>query len=146
MTDTDVESSKASFIKGLLSIMALIMIISLTNTLFKNYKSSGSIGAAFSDTVEALSNLGNRTNNNSKQDMEIYNITKDIIRDDLTTPSTAKFPAFNMKFISYNNSVYTVSAYVDHDNLMGATVRSYFTVEITEIENGFRYKILEQYQ
>ena len=142
-SSTNDESVKGSFFQGLLGIIAIIIIISISNNLIRNYKSSGSIGAAISDTIESLSNLGDRTNANSNRQMEIYNITKDIIRDELTTPSTAVFPAFNMKFIKYDGSVYTISAYVDHDNIMGAKVRSYFTTEIKETNKGYDYKIIK---
>lgn len=59
-------------------------------------------------------------------------VAQEEIRELLYLPSSAKFPAsFDEYKITKSGDSYTVSSYVDADNLFGANIRQYYTVEFT---------------
>lgn len=61
----------------------------------------------------------------------LWALAEKAVKNDLKSPSTAKFPAsYGSSGVSFSRSgeLYAVSAYVDAENGFGATVRQYFTV------------------
>ncbi|MGM9652285.1 MAG: zinc-ribbon domain-containing protein [Eubacteriales bacterium] len=69
-----------------------------------------------------------------------YEIAQQVILEELSTPSTAEFPKFDPEFVTqraerieyegYEFRVRTVTAYVDYQNLFGASVRGRYQVLI----------------
>ena len=53
------------------------------------------------------------------------------VKAQLKSPKSAKFCSANEMTITYNESTWTISGWVDAQNSFGATVRSNFTVKIT---------------
>lgn len=72
---------------------------------------------------------------NSKEDDYkgyVISVAQEEIRELLYSPSSAKFPvSFDEYTITKSGDCYTVSSYVDADNLLGANIRQYYTVEFT---------------
>lgn len=59
---------------------------------------------------------------------EAWIYTKEIIRRDLKSPSTAKFEFAGHRGVKYlGDNRYSFSSYVDSQNSFGATVRTYFS-------------------
>ena len=131
-------SLKDTLINGAIAIVVLLLIISAAKTLIGNYKSSGSIEAAVSDTIKAFTGA-------SKIEMDMYKVAKDVIRKKISCPSTAAFPAYNEDFITGYSPRYTVKAYVDHENLMGAKVRTHYTVVIEIMDDRYQCTVTELY-
>lgn len=69
----------------------------------------------------------------SEKNLEIgaWVYAKDAVKNQLVSPSTAKFPAyFPGNVIQSSNDLFTVTSYVDSQNRLGATVRSFWSVEL----------------
>lgn len=83
----------------------------------------------------------------SKDDQEAYlwSMAEETVKDNLKTPSTAKFPAYsNFKVKSEGDNIFTISSYVDAQNSFGAMIRSDFVVKIKVKEiydNGYKYTV-----
>lgn len=69
-----------------------------------------------------------------------YQTSQEVIRDQIYTPKSAEFPKFDTKYISHGSELveyegqeywgYTVTAYVDYENIFGVEVRSDYQVLI----------------
>lgn len=81
-----------------------------------------------------------------------YATAQEVVEAELPSPSSAVFPKFEPEFVTQRTkdvvyegteyTVYTVTAYVDSDNVFGALVRNKFVVEIgfpTEGDDGTYY-------
>jgi vacuolar-type H+-ATPase subunit I/STV1 len=71
------------------------------------------------------------------------------IKEQLKSPSTAKFPNFTDKnvIVSKDDFVYTVSGFVDSQNGFGATVRTQYEVIIEQIsKNDWQYKDIKIFE
>ena len=70
----------------------------------------------------------------------LMTVTEDIIKMNLVSPSTAKFPRNQEWSIIDTEDSVIVSSYVDSENVFGATVRNNFTVEysLPDIEVIYR--------
>jgi hypothetical protein len=77
----------------------------------------------------------------SGDDVRAYTYAQIAVKDQLKSPSTAKFPSMRDATISHSGNTYTVKLYVDAQNSFGATVREYFTVNV-ELVSSNSYRIL----
>lgn len=69
-----------------------------------------------------------------------YQASQEVIRDQIYTPKSAEFPKFDTQYVSHGSELvefdgqecwgYTVTAYVDYDNVFGVEVRSDYQVLI----------------
>lgn len=87
---------------------------------------------------------------------EAYNISKEIIAEDLMSPKSADFPRFSTDFVMQRYEevmhegeeyhVYPVRAYVDAQNMFGTVSRSYYIVEVGLPQNsdieGYIYNVV----
>ena len=64
----------------------------------------------------------------------VYQVTKDYVKNNLKSPSSAKFPSMNYVQIYKNGATYTVNGYVDAQNSFGATLRTKYTITIKQTE------------
>ena len=76
----------------------------------------------------------------------IWEMAKTAVKDNLKSPSTAKFPTYNNATIkSEGNNVFTISSYVDAQNGFGATIRSNFIAKIkvndAADKGGYNYSV-----
>ncbi len=85
------------------------------------------------------------SNSNSSVDEESFAISaaEELVKGQLKSPSTAKFPWGNSSFsVTKNGKKYTVKGYVDAQNGFGATVRQYWTATFElEDTSGTKIKI-----
>lgn len=88
---------------------------------------------------EKFSSESSKSNNKGSSDDESMAIVyaRDIVRDKLKSPSTAKFPWLDVKAEYLGNRRYKITSYVDAQNSFGAIIRSYWTVELTLTANGY---------
>ncbi len=68
----------------------------------------------------------------SKRDC--YDDAKEIIKMNIDTPASAVFPPYDSDdvevFVNVSDNSCRVSSYVDAENMMGATIREYYTLDI----------------
>lgn len=69
---------------------------------------------------------------NEFNDISAYACAQNAVKNRLKSPSTAKFCSYTDAKITLSGNIYTVSGYVDAQNGFGATIRSKFTVKLTE--------------
>lgn len=76
----------------------------------------------------------------------VYEDAKSAIKETIDTPSSAVFPTYGSSGISISSgsqsNSYTVTGYFDSDNLMGASVRHQYSVELIYSGNGVQYRVL----
>lgn len=73
---------------------------------------------------------------------DVYNDAKAALEQELDCPSTAVYPAYDASYVTENaDGTWTVRAYVDAQNLMGAMVRIKYQIDIeyNSDGNGFTY-------
>lgn len=71
-----------------------------------------------------------------------YIISKEIVKNGLKSPSTAKFPSSSNCSMKKNGKLLTVSGYVDAQNSFGAKIRSNWTVQFKVIDlESFLYDV-----
>ena len=64
-----------------------------------------------------------------------YIMTEDWVKERLVSPATAEFPSASVKrehTTRLNNQRYRIESYVDSQNRMGATLRTFFTAEVQQ--------------
>lgn len=70
------------------------------------------------------------------QNRTVYESAKDLIAKELKSPSTARFPSYEM--VSVVNEIgvtYSISGFVDSENGFGATVRSNYKAKVNYTES-----------
>lgn len=65
-----------------------------------------------------------------------YAFAQELVKEELKSPSTAKFPFYDKSFFATKDNTVTVNAYVDAQNSFGATVRTNFVAIITIDSKG----------
>jgi hypothetical protein len=76
--------------------------------------------------------------NSSSDTTDAWIFTKELIRRELSSPSTAKFEFAGHRGVKYlGNNRYSFSSYVDSQNGFGAMVRTRFSGIIRETNNGW---------
>lgn len=94
--------------------------------------SNSSLGTSTSDNAE-------ETNYARHTDSEAWGCAKDIARNSLKSPSTAKFCSFpDAKVTHLGNGKYKVTGWVDAENGFGAKIRQNFTVTYTATSGGYK--------
>ena len=91
---------------------------------------------------------GGSNSSSSKSDSDSYGhdkfdafvAAKSVVKDNLKSPSTAKFCSTNDAAITRSGNTWTISGWVDAQNSFGATLRNNFTVKITFTSSN-RYTI-----
>jgi hypothetical protein len=78
------------------------------------------------------------TDVNKDNSSNAYYYSREIVENNLKSPISAKFPSFNPNFVSKNENIYTITAYVDSQNSFGAMIRSSYKCVIKE-ENELFY-------
>jgi len=87
---------------------------------------------------------------------DAYALAQEVIIENISTPSSAKFPDFTPDYVTQGTEhieydgqefyVHTVSAYVDYQNLFGTEVRSNFVIKvgrpIGESSDNYYYEIV----
>lgn len=69
-------------------------------------------------------------------DSDAFTIAKKIVKENLKSPSTAKFCSILQASISNSGNSYTVIGWVDSENSFGATLRTNFIVTYSAIKRG----------
>lgn len=66
-----------------------------------------------------------------------YYYSQQLVKDELKSPKSAKFPVYDESFADYDESkgIVIISAYVDADNSFGANIRTKYVATIT-VSNG----------
>lgn len=59
--------------------------------------------------------------------------TKMYVKNNLKSPSSAKFPGSYSGYIQQNGTTYTINSYVDSQNSFGAMIRTYFNATVKEV-------------
>lgn len=80
-----------------------------------------------------------------------YELIKNNVKENLKSPSTAKFPSKKEVKITKNKDTYIIRGYVDSQNSFGATVRTKYFAEIQQIgkdmdKNNFLIKLCDFYE
>lgn len=65
-------------------------------------------------------------------------ICKDLVRDQMVAPGSAKFPRFDYQAHSLKRQRYVVKSYVDSQNVFGATLRSNYHCDVQHDGQGER--------
>lgn len=101
--------------------------------IYDNYYGSDSYKKASRSSSSALSG-NNFTTVSSDDDNFWYAVAaaQNLVKDQLSVPSSAKFPVGASEYkVTRNNAKYTVSGYVDSDNLLGVTGRETWSATFT---------------
>ena len=69
-------------------------------------------------------------------DSDAFTIAQKIVKENLKSPSTAKFCSILQASISNSGNSYTVIGWVDSENSFGATLRTNFIVTYSAIKHG----------
>lgn len=105
----------------------------------------------FNDTIDGAGRVFNSENNDKSTQRDVYEDAKEIIRRNLSSPSSAIFPTFSSEDVTViatkTSSDAYVTGHVDADNAMGTSIRSYYTVHIIYEEyagiGAYTYEIQE---
>ena len=98
---------------------------------------------------DAIDGANGITNEGSRTKIDVYNDAKDIIRQNLQSPSSAVFPTYDSDGVNvvakYDSPDTYVTGYVDADNAFGANVRINYVVHIVYEEyagvGNYQYEI-----
>ena len=98
---------------------------------------------------DAIDGANGITNEGSRTKIDVYNDAKDIIRQNLQSPSSAVFPTYDSDGVNvvakYDSPDTYVTGYVDADNAFGANVRINYVVHIVYEEyagvGNYKYEI-----
>ena len=98
---------------------------------------------------DAIDGANGITNEGSRTKIDVYNDAKDIIRQNLQSPSSAVFPTYDSDGVNvvakYDSPDTYVTGYVDTDNAFGANVRINYVVHIVYEEyagvGNYQYEI-----
>lgn len=77
-----------------------------------------------------------RDSNARHTDDEAFAVAQKIVKENLKSPSTAKFCSILQASVSNSGNKYTVTGWVDSQNSFGATLRTSFTVTYSAIKHG----------
>jgi len=123
-----------------------------TQKVKNNESKGGEIGCAIIFAIIAIllilifSSSSNSSNesilSSSASDQKVYAwiAAKDIVEQNLKSPSTAKFCNYSDATIKYVGvDKYQVSGYVDAQNGFGATIRSNFVATLTLTDSGYEH-------
>lgn len=87
------------------------------------------------DTIDGVGGIINSEDTDKSTKRKVYEDAKEIIKQNLLSPSSAVFPTFSSDDVEVEaisiSPLAQVKGYVDSDNGMGATVRTYYTVSIS---------------
>ena len=97
-------------------------------------------------TIVALIGIGgiiwlftpsNNSHDESKMYRHCYIYSQTLVKEQLKSPDSAKFPAYSDSFAKYDEKTNTVTikAYVNAQNSLGATVKTNYTAIIT-VDSG----------
>lgn len=95
--------------------------------------------------IGLLSSLSDIVNNKKDDtDKYLHNAwvqSKLVVKDNLKSPSSAKFPMYYEGFVKdLGENRYQINAYVDADNSFGTKLRTEFVVYLTLTDNGKGHK------
>lgn len=92
------------------------------------------------EITQSTTTISGDTENGARHtDSEAWTCAKKIVKDNLKSPSSAKFCAISDATITHvGNGQYRVSGWVDAQNSFGAVIREYFTVTYTALPSGFK--------
>ena len=98
---------------------------------------------------DAIDGANGITNEGSRTKIDVYNDAKDIIRQNLQSPSCEVFPTYDSDGVNvvakYDSPDTYVTGYVDADNAFGANVRINYVVHIVYEEyagvGNYQYEI-----
>lgn len=87
----------------------------------------------FNDALDSAGKIGGDFENDKK--IDIYGDAKEIIKQNISSPSEAVFPNYDDKDVAINlpvndNSIAIVAGYVDAPNLVGVKTRAYYSLTI----------------
>lgn len=86
------------------------------------------------DTIDGVGGMVNSENSDESAKRNVYEDAKEIIKQNLLSPSSATFPTFGSNGVEIEaisiSPLTQVKGYVDSDNAMGTSVRTYYTVSI----------------
>lgn len=69
-------------------------------------------------------------------DAEAFTVAQAMVKQELKSPSTAKFCTTSQATITHDGDKYTVKGWVDAQNSFGATLRSNWTCKFTAVKSG----------
>lgn len=99
----------------------------------KNMKSVSS--SSSTTEIDSTENDDNTDTLSEDDKMLAYTYAQNYVKDQLKSPSSAKFPTYEDSFVTMTGDTVRVSAYVDADNSFGANIRTNFTVKMDEDNN-----------
>ena len=118
-------------------IFGLVIILYIMGSCISDCTKNRSNRATYTDSSQTSSYKSFESNSSSDTtDAWIY--TKELIRRELISPSTAKFEFAGHSGVKYlGNNRYSFSSYVDSQNSFGAMVRTCFSGIIRETNSGW---------
>jgi hypothetical protein len=145
------ERKRFNWIYSIMIVILLIITLSFANSIYNNYKSSGDINSAVSDTIYSLSHLGDRSSEWLVIQYEVLPAwieIKRMLKEELYSPQSAKFPPLkDIKCTKIDNPNYVfefiIESFVDSKNVFGAEVRQNFKIDIYRLDGQWYYSYLE---
>lgn len=103
------------------------------------------LGIFIASTTNGNSSSGNNSKNNAasttktvaySDEDRAWDCAKQIVGDNIISPSTASYKKLKLIKLKGNDKSYKVFGSVDAQNSMGATIRNYFEVNITLLDDN----------
>lgn len=146
--------SKKTWILLAVALVIGIVVLSVSMQIVKSiqqeveeynteYRQSHSTNTPSSSSTPrpSSSSTGNSTGNSSLANFtnsEAFTVALEVVRQNLKSPSTAKFCKYTEASCTYNASTnyWTVTGWVDAQNSFGATIRQNFTAKFQPVRKG----------
>ena len=96
--------------------------------------------------VNAQAQVKKRESSDQTMAIFAYRVSQDVVKERLSTPSTAKFPSYvwdreSITVTHLGNQRYSIRAHVDAQNMFGAMVRQPYEITLQLFDGGRRYKV-----
>lgn len=85
--------------------------------------------------------LGSGDSSGDDEKIEAYVMSQDYMRDYLTNPSSAKYPAYSKVTVIKTGDRYKIKAYVDSKNSFGTNIQTKYTMILNKDTDGGWTKI-----
>lgn len=102
------------------------------------------VDQTINDAMDGVGNAMSSGEESKKRD--VYDDAKQAVKELIDTPSSAVFPTYGSSGISVSSggqsNSYIVTGYFDSDNLMGASVRHQYSLELIYSGSDIQYRVL----
>lgn len=86
-----------------------------------------------------ISRLSNSKTTSNDRRIDAWVCAQNVVTESLYAPSTADFPTYSSSYVTrIEGNKYSITAYVDAQNMFGSTTRQYFTVTLTLTKSGYK--------